>query len=82
MINTHPAYWELFPTLDHVVPIARGGWDDEANLVSTSTLHNSAKANWTLEELGWSLHPPGALSQWDGLLAWFLGFAEVETDPQ
>jgi hypothetical protein len=78
MIETHPAYWELFPTLDHVVPIARGGQDNETNLVSTSMLRNSAKANWTLEELGWSLHPPGSLSEWDGLLAWFLGFAEAD----
>src|SRR3990170_895671 len=23
--ETHPAYWELFPTLDHVNSIARGG---------------------------------------------------------
>ena len=29
MIETHQAYWELFPTLDHIVPIARGGADRE-----------------------------------------------------
>ncbi len=76
MEETHQAYWELFPTLDHVVPVARGGRDDEDNLVSTSMFRNSAKANSTLEELGWSLHAPGDLSQWDGMLVWCMEFIE------
>lgn len=76
MSETHKAYWELFPTLDHIIPVALGGRDDDDNLVSTSMLRNAAKAHWTLEELGWSLHPPGDLSRWDGMLAWFLDFAE------
>lgn len=79
MNEIHPAYWELFPTLDHVNPVARGGRDDEDNLVSTSMLRNGAKAHWTLEELGWSLHPPGALSRWDGMLVWFLDYADKNT---
>ena len=74
MEETHQAYWELFPTLDHVVPVARGGRDDEDNLVSTSMLRNSAKANSTLEELGWSLHPAGDVKRWDGMLAWCTDF--------
>ena len=74
MEKTHQAYWVLFPTLDHVVPIARGGRADEENLVSTSMLRNSAKANSTLEELGWSLHPPGDVKRWDGMLAWCTDF--------
>jgi 5-methylcytosine-specific restriction endonuclease McrA len=68
MSETHFAYWELFPTLDHVVPIGRGGSDSEENLVTTSFLRNQAKGSWTLEELGWTLHPPGALDKWDGLM--------------
>lgn len=74
MNKTHQAYWELFPTLDHVVPVARGGQADEENLVSTSMLRNSAKANSTLEELGWHLHPPGDMKRWDGMLTWCLEF--------
>ena len=80
MNKTHPAYWELFPTLDHVVPVARGGPDHEDNLVSTSMLRNSAKANWTLEELGWSIHPPGDMTQWDGMLAWCMEFAKKDNE--
>ncbi|MGH8531891.1 MAG: HNH endonuclease [Gammaproteobacteria bacterium] len=67
-------YWELFPTVDHIVPVARGGGDDETNWVTTSMLRNSAKSNWLLEELGWLLVPPGDFRQWDGLLGWFIEF--------
>lgn len=76
MSETHPAYWELFPTVDHVVPIARGGRDTEENWVTTSMLRNSAKGNWTLEELGWPLLPCGDLRQWDGMLAWFESYVD------
>lgn len=71
MSETHIAYWQLSPTVDHVFPAARGGADDEANWVTTSMLRNSAKGNWTLEELGWIVVPAGDLHEWDGLLGWF-----------
>ena len=72
MAKTHFAFWELFPSLDHVVPVSRGGADDASNWVTTSMLRNSAKAHWTLEELGWQLHPPGDYRDWDGLSEWFV----------
>lgn len=78
MKETHPMYWELFPTLDHIIPIARGGSDDVNNLILTSMRRNSAKANWTLEELGWTVHPPGNMDQWDGMLSWFMEYMEKE----
>jgi hypothetical protein len=78
MTETHMAYWELFPTVDHVVPVARGGADNDSNWVTTSMLRNSAKSNWTLEELGWQLVPPGEFRQWDGLLTWFISFLTQE----
>lgn len=68
----HFGYYELFPTVDHLIPVSRGGSDDEDNWVSTSMLKNTAKANFTIEELGWRLHPSGELSQWDGLTGWFM----------
>ena len=75
MTDTHFMFWELFPTIDHVRPVARGGADAEENWVTTSMLRNGAKAGWTLEELGWTLHPPGDTA-WDGLLGWFLEYAK------
>lgn len=68
MSASHIAYWELFPTVDHVVPVARGGTDDESNWVTTSMLRNSAKSNWTLEELGWPLLAAETKNTWDGLV--------------
>ncbi len=71
---THPAFWEVGATVDHLVPVTRGGADDESNWVTTSMARNSAKMNWTLDELGWTLHPPGDMQEWDGLLHWFLEY--------
>jgi hypothetical protein len=80
MDSTQPAFWELFPTIDHVVPVARGGVDSEENWVTTSQLRNSAKANWTLEELSWKLVPPGKIAEWNGLTQWFVNFIEAQDD--
>ena len=74
---THPAFWEVGATIDHLVPVTRGGMDDESNWVTTSMARNSAKMNWTLNELGWRLHPPGDPEDWDGMLRWFLEYAEA-----
>lgn len=79
MAASHIVYWELFPTIDHEHPAARGGADDESNWITTSMLRNSAKSNWTLEELGWSKVAPGDFAEWDGLLRWFIEY--LRTDP-
>jgi hypothetical protein len=73
MSETHAAFWQLTPTIDHVLPVCRGGADSEDNWLTTSMLRNSAKANWTVEELGWTIYPPGG-SEWDGQLAWFKNY--------
>lgn len=80
MSESHLMYWELFPTVDHVVPLARGGPDSSSNWVCTSMLRNSAKSNWTLAELGWTLVPPGDVRAWDGLTQWFLDYVAREPD--
>ena len=72
MTETHLVYWELFPTIDHIYPIARGGMDKEENWITTSMLKNSAKSNWTLEEIGWTIKDPGELEDWDGLSSLFI----------
>jgi hypothetical protein len=78
MSESHIAFWELFPTVDHLIPRARGGLHDKSNWVTCSMLTNSAKDHWMLDELGWKLHEPGDFSQWDGLLNWFV--REMEKD--
>lgn len=71
---THPAFNELAATIDHVIPVTLGGRDDESNWVTTSMARNFAKSNFTLQELGWELRPPGDLQQWDGMLAWYVSY--------
>ena len=76
---THPAFWELGATIDHVMPVTRGGTNHESNLVTTSMVRNSAKLNYTIEELGWRLHDPGSFDEWDGLIPWFLQYPAIDT---
>ena len=76
----HFAFYELFPTIDHVVPVSRGGMDCDENYVTTSMIRNTAKANFTIEELGWKLLSKGSLRQWDGLTSWFVRAIERRTD--
>jgi hypothetical protein len=78
--ESHIGFWELFPTIDHLVPVARGGADAEDNWVTTSMFRNSAKGNALLEELGWELQPRGDLASWDGLTDWVIEY--VASDPE
>ena len=71
---THPSFNDLVATVDHVEPVTRNGIDSLANWVTTSMAHNFAKSNFTLQELGWSLHPPGSFAEWDGLSRWFVAY--------
>ena len=74
MSETHIAWWELSPTVDHVDPVAREGADNDENWVCTSQLRNSAKSNWTLDELGWKLQDSPVDSNWDGMMSWFMDY--------
>jgi len=78
--TTHPAFWETVATLDHVVPVALGGPDDESNWVTTSMARNAAKLNYTLAQLGWKLHAAGDFNEWDGLLGWFVEHGRTRPD--
>ncbi|RLA39698.1 MAG: HNH endonuclease [Gammaproteobacteria bacterium] len=80
MSECHIAYWKLFPTVDHLIPVARGGPDEASNWVTTSMVLNSAKSNWLVEELNWTLHSPGKSSSWDGLLPWYLAYANAHQE--
>lgn len=72
MTETHSAYWDLVPTIDHIYPIAKGGYDVEKNRVTTSMKNNSIKSNYTIEEIHWSLYPHGNICDWDGLSRVFI----------
>ena len=76
MSECHIGYWKILPTVDHIIPVSRGGKDDKSNWVCTCQLRNSAKSHWLLEELGWQLHDPGKLSDWDGLIDWYMSYTK------
>jgi hypothetical protein len=78
--RTHRAYWELAATIDHLQPVTRGGLDEPSNWVTTSMARNSAKSGSTLEEIGWTLHPAGDPSEWDGMLGWFLEYTAAHPE--
>lgn len=72
MDKGHMAYWELFPTIDHIIPITLGGADSIENWACCSMLTNSIKSNWTLKQLQWELLSPGNIGEWDGMIIWFI----------
>lgn len=78
MTNTHIAFWDFVPTIDHIVPIARGGIDSPSNWVSTSMKNNSIKNNYSLDEIGWKVYPKGDLAEWDGLTKLFIMLVEKD----
>lgn len=80
MSECHIAYWQLLPTIDHIIPVTRGGLDEESNWVCTSQLKNSAKSNWLLEELVWELYEPGNTNEWNGMLYWIMDY--IKNNPE
>ena len=77
MSESHIAYWELTPTIDHIYPIAQGGEDNADNWATTSMMHNLIKNNWTLEQLQWKLYPAGDINVWDGLTNMFIEIVDA-----
>lgn len=77
MTQTHIAYWELIPTIDHIYPIAKGGHDDKNNWVTTSMKNNSIKSNYTIDEIHWKLYPQGNIEVWDGLTKPFIELVNI-----
>lgn len=69
--HTHPVYWTLIASPDHVIPAIRGGGSDEANLVTSCWRCNDIKRAWSLQELRWSLLDPVIDRDWDGLSSAF-----------
>lgn len=74
----HIAYWDYYPTLDHVFPISLGGKDAPENWVTTSMAYNSAKSNFTLEDLGLSLRDKGNIKDLDGLSYLFIKIVDKD----
>lgn len=82
----HPVYWSLWPTVDHIIPVAKGGSDAMDNLVTTCQIVNSAKGPWTGEEapaqVRFTLLPieDARRTFWHGAYEWFL--ARMRATPE
>jgi 5-methylcytosine-specific restriction endonuclease McrA len=68
---THPLYPLITTSLDHLVPVRRGGTNEPTNLFTTCSRCNYQKGDLLLEELGWQVLPPSTV-RWDGLTGFFL----------
>jgi hypothetical protein len=75
--SCHPAYWDLQPTVDHVIPRTNRGLHEMGNWVTTNMINNMAKSNYPLEQIGWRLLPLRNLEPWDGMAGWFLSFVKA-----
>ena len=70
----HPTrYRRKYPSIDHVIAVTNGGANVIDNYLSVSLQTNTIKINKTLDELGWTVQPPGDLADWDGETSWFVG---------
>lgn len=68
--QTHSALGSLAASLDHILPHARGGTNDEENLVTACTPCQFGRNQWTLAEVGFAdprTRKP-VIDEWDGLL--------------
>lgn len=82
--QTHPAVIARSPIVDHVEPGSTGGaWLDVDNMVTACWPCNSRKADFTLEQLDWSLRSPDDTG-WKGLTNFYgeLWVAAREPNPK
>ena len=79
---THPAILSRSPVVDHVVPGSSGGdWGEEGNLVTACWPCNAAKADLSLEQLGWRLRPI-PVTEWDGLTSTYQALWRAAGEPK
>ncbi len=88
--RTHQMMCELYPVVDHVIPLSRperlraaglADPDDPANLVTTSTANNTAKGIALPAEVGWTCLDLPAGEAWDGLSGWFREYLGHDAAP-
>jgi hypothetical protein len=74
--NTDVAYWTYATSVEHIVPIKRGGTSDPDNLLTACWRCNEEKGTQTLQELDWQVRPVTERA-WDGLGSRLPGLIEV-----
>ena len=69
--ETHPLFNDITTSCEHIIPLSRGGDDDDRNLAAACARCQYMKSDWLLAELNWKLYE-GRDSDWDGLTGLFL----------
>jgi 5-methylcytosine-specific restriction endonuclease McrA len=64
--ETDIAYWTYATSIEHIVPIKRGGTNDPENLLTACWRCNEEKGTHTLLQLDWQVRPISSRA-WDGL---------------
>jgi hypothetical protein len=74
----HPMYWDLEPTIVQLTADTEGHLPrpSDLNWITTSIRRAAIKGDQDAQTLGWALYPAGDVAKWDGLLLWFVEFAE------
>ena len=75
-----PVYWTHVTSLEHVVPIARGGAHDASNFATSCYACNDARSDYLLEELGWGLREVTTVA-WIGLRNYLPGLRKMVVRP-
>jgi hypothetical protein len=87
---THQAMTELWPAVDHIIPLTRprelraaqvADPNGDANLATTSIANSWAKGRLLHTEIGWTLHPRPTSIDWDGLTGWFQEYLSRDSTP-
>lgn len=90
----HWIYWRLWPTVEHLDPVSRGGHNDTVErLITTSQMANSARGAWAPDEVPESIrierfdYEQCRARRWDGMMQWFVEYTDahpevVEQDKQ
>jgi hypothetical protein len=78
---THPAFWELYPTVDHSDGASHGSHGEMSNLITANVLTVVAKRAARLQSLsGWKMAPAGNFEHWDGTIWWFVNYVARRED--
>lgn len=77
---TSLVYWTHATSLEHIVPLARGGADEPSNYATTCYACNDTRGDFLLEEVGWQLLPPTE-KRWDGFRSWLPRLHRVASEP-
>jgi 5-methylcytosine-specific restriction endonuclease McrA len=64
--ETDIAYWTYATSVEHIVPVKRGGTNDPDNVITACWHCNEEKGTHTLLQLDWNVRPI-AERAWDGL---------------